>query len=119
MVTKDLIFAFRSLHKNKLIASINVLGLAIGISACLVIFLIVHYEFSFNQFISDRDRIYRVYSEFNGTYGGRNKGIPTAVAAIIKDSFTGIEAMSNFHTVRAKVDVPDEKGELKNFNEYS
>jgi putative ABC transport system permease protein len=118
MLTKDLIFAFRNLRKNKLIASINVLGLAIGISACLVIFLIVHHEFSFNQFISERDRIYRIYSEFTGTYGGHNRGVPTAVAVAIKDGFTGVEAASNFHTFKAKVNVPDEKGELKNF-EYS
>jgi hypothetical protein len=52
-----------------------VLGLAIGISASLVIYLLVNYHFSFDKFEKDADRIYRVVSNF--TFSGevyRNSG---------------------------------------------
>ena len=42
--------AFRNFQRNKIFSIINVFGLSIGISAALVIFLIVHYEFSFDKF---------------------------------------------------------------------
>jgi len=52
--------AFRSFGRNKSFTAINMLGLAVGISASLVIYLIVHYELSFDKFETDGDRIYRV-----------------------------------------------------------
>ena len=57
--------AVRTLLKNKVFTSINILGLAIGISASLVIYLLVNYHFTFDQFEKDRDRIYRVVSNFS------------------------------------------------------
>ena len=62
------ITAFRSFWRNKAFTAINVLGLSIGISAALVIFLIVYYEFSYDRFEKDGDRIYRVVldAKFNG-----------------------------------------------------
>ena len=49
--------AFRGFWRNKSFTAINMLGLAVGISASLVIYLMVHYEFSFDKFEKDGDRI--------------------------------------------------------------
>ncbi len=57
--------AFRSLRRNKGYAFINVAGLAVGIAACLLLFLVIQYENSFDNFHSDKDRIYRVSMHFN------------------------------------------------------
>jgi hypothetical protein len=57
--------AFRTLWKNKVFSVINILGLSIGISASLVIYLLADYHFSFDRFEKDRDRIYRVTSNFS------------------------------------------------------
>ena len=63
--------ALRNFWRNKTFSVINVLGLSIGISAALVIFLIVHYEYSYDRFEKDGDRIYRVVldAKFNGSEG--------------------------------------------------
>ncbi|MGN6530124.1 MAG: ABC transporter permease [Ginsengibacter sp.] len=55
--------AWRNLRSNKLYSAINIFGLAIGISSSLVIFLIVQYDFSFDKFEHDRNRIYRVVTQ--------------------------------------------------------
>lgn len=107
MLRKDLTFAFRNLRRNKLLAAINVLGLSIGISACLVIFLIVNYEMSFDRFQPDRNRIFRVYSSFSGLSAGDNSGVPTAFSVSMRE-FTGIEALTNFHTLGFDVEIPKE-----------
>ena len=49
MLKTYLTIAYRNFIRNKVFSLINVLGLSIGISASLVIFLIVHYDFSFDN----------------------------------------------------------------------
>ncbi|EMR02756.1 ABC transporter permease [Cesiribacter andamanensis] len=51
--------ALRYLLKHKGYTAINVLGLAVGIAACLLILLFVRSEWSFDQQHSKRDRLYR------------------------------------------------------------
>ena len=48
---------------KKVYTLINVLGLALGICACLLIYLVTSYELSFDRFHKDRDRIYRITGE--------------------------------------------------------
>ncbi len=50
--------AFRNLQRNKSYAAINMLGLAIGIAACLLIFLVVRFETSFDNFHLKKNSIY-------------------------------------------------------------
>jgi hypothetical protein len=50
----------RSLARHKGYTGINILGLTLGLCACLVIYNIVSYEFSFDRSHPDRDRIYRI-----------------------------------------------------------
>lgn len=48
------------MRRNKLFAVINILGFALGIACCITIMLWVRYQWSFNQFHSNIDRIHRV-----------------------------------------------------------
>lgn len=52
--------AFRSLWRNRIFSLINLSGLALGMSACLLIFLYVRFELSYDAFHSKGDRIYRL-----------------------------------------------------------
>ncbi|HYQ57278.1 MAG TPA: ABC transporter permease, partial [Draconibacterium sp.] len=52
--------AFRNLTKNKFYSSINIVGLAIGITSCILIMLYVQFELSYDKFHEKSDRIYRV-----------------------------------------------------------
>jgi putative ABC transport system permease protein len=54
--------AARNLAKNRPYVLINIGGLAIGIACCLLIFLIIRFETSFDNFHPDKDRIYRIVS---------------------------------------------------------
>jgi len=54
--------AWRMLIRNRIYTLINVLGLALGICACLVISAIIRYEFSFDRNHPDGQRIYRLNS---------------------------------------------------------
>lgn len=116
--------ALRTLWKNKLFTSINILGLAIGISASLVIYLLVNYHFTFDQFEKDGDRIYRVVSNFS--FSGevyRNSGVRSPLGAAMQKELTGLDAVVPFRTWDGdtKVTVPaaatKEPGVFKKQNE--
>jgi predicted permease len=56
--------AWRNINHNKAYALINITGLTIGVAACLLIFLVIQFETSFDNFHADRQRIYRIGSKF-------------------------------------------------------
>ena len=57
MIKNYLLITLRNFWRNKIFSLINIAGLAIGISASLVIYLIVHHEFSYEKFQRSGDRI--------------------------------------------------------------
>src|ERR1700690_247119 len=97
MLKTYLLVAYRNFIRNKIFSLINVLGLSIGISASLVIFLIVHYDFSFDKFEHDRDRIYRVVTDVQvpgNVY--HNPGVPTPMPDAVRKEVSGIEDVIGF-----------------------
>ena len=63
MIKSNIKIAIRSLLRHKAFSFINILGLAVGIAACFLIFLYVSFETSFDKFNSKADRIYRVVAD--------------------------------------------------------
>ena len=57
--------AFRSLIRNRNYTIINIAGLAVGIAVCLIIFIVIQFQTSFDNFHTKKDRIYRVLTEYN------------------------------------------------------
>src|ERR1700710_1047367 len=87
--------ALRSFWRHKLFTLINIIGLSIGISAALVIYLIVHYDFTFDKFHKDGDRIYRVVTNF--TFQGQlvhNSGVSGPMPGAVKNQMTGLEVVA-------------------------
>jgi len=52
----------RNMRRNYTYSGINITGLAIGITASVLIFMWVHHERNYNRFYPDADRIYRVFN---------------------------------------------------------
>ncbi len=69
MIRNFLVTTFRNIIKNPLYSSINVLSLAIGIASCIIIYLFVIDEASFDTFHSKKENIYRLdeVQTFTGT----------------------------------------------------
>src|SRR4249919_2695983 len=67
--------AWRNLWKNKAFSAINIIGLAIGMAACIVIMLFVSYEKSFDNFHSKN--IYRLneVQKFPGMVASQKVGL--------------------------------------------
>ncbi len=68
MIKNYLLLAIKNLKKQKLFSLINILGLTVGITCCLLIFLFILNEFSYDNFHKNGKYIYRIMrvSEMNG-----------------------------------------------------
>lgn len=60
MIINYLKTAIRNLLRNKVFSLINILGLSVGMAACLLIMLWIQNELNFDKFHENRDKIYRV-----------------------------------------------------------
>jgi len=76
--------AVRYLFKNKVYSLINVFGLAVGIGCCILIALYVHNEWSYDEFHSESDRIYRTWVRED--YGDGDVYFNTATPLILKST---------------------------------
>ncbi|MEO5890546.1 MAG: ABC transporter permease [Ferruginibacter sp.] len=82
--------AWRSLSKYKAYSIINILGLTLGIASCLVIFLVVRYELSYDQFNKKASRTYRV--TLNAI--DFNPSVSMAVVPALRNDFPELEQVS-------------------------
>jgi ABC-type antimicrobial peptide transport system permease subunit len=106
MIKNYLLIAIRNFWKHKVFSIINMAGLAIGISAALVIFLLVNYEFGFDKFHKDSERIYRVVSFLNfPDQVINNGGVSAPVGNAVKNEVSGLEASVAFHQYNNDVKV--------------
>jgi putative ABC transport system permease protein len=89
--------AFRNFGRHKLFTLINIVGLSIGISAALVIYVIVNFDFTFDKFHQDGDRIFRVVTEysFSGEVG-YNSGVTGPLPGAVKSEVTGVKDVVPF-----------------------
>lgn len=111
MLQNQFKIAWRNLWKHKATASINLLGLSLGISACLVLGVIIHFELSFDRFHPDQERIYRVVGQVK--FGQDPKFnpigfVPRAVPATLQEEVKNLETVASFHNLETQVIVPQQ-----------
>lgn len=73
MFKNYIIIAYRSLLKHRMFSFINIVGLAMGITCCLLLFLYVQDEFSYEKHFQDYTNIYRISSTFTREDGTEEK----------------------------------------------
>ncbi len=94
MLRSHFITATRNLTKHRFYSIINVLGLAIGMTCCLLIFLYVQHELSYDSFHAKADRIYRVVTDIKTPTETLNISSTSApMAAYLKTDFPEVADM--------------------------
>ncbi len=93
MIKNYLKIALRNIKKYKAYSFINILGLAIGISCCLLILLFVQDELSYDRYHDKADRIYRLVDSFDvDNPRGRHYALSSApFAPALKKEFPEVE----------------------------
>jgi predicted permease len=115
--------ALRSLWNKKSFSVLNIMGLAVGIAASILIFLIIRNELSYDKYQSKRDRIYRVVTTLvnksNGEISRRTPGVPPPLPAAMQKDFAQVEKTAAILAMGgAQFYIPEKNiGEEKRFKE--
>ena len=116
--------AFRSLKRNRNYAVINIAGLAVGIAVCIIIFIIIQFHTSFDNFHLKNDRVFRVLTEAHHADAGTvsyAKNVPFPMPAELKAAFPQLEQVAPIYASHNdELQVLDDNGTpIKNFKEQS
>ena len=90
--------AFRSLNKNRVYAVINILGLALGLTVTILVFLFVKDESSYDKHWEGSERIYRMGLKIN-MMGQIMDGpaSPSPMAEAYRTEFTDVETATRIN----------------------
>src|SRR5215469_297417 len=101
------LIAIRKLWKHKVHSAINVLGLTIGLTACLIIFLITHFELSYDRFHPNGERIFRIVEhQTRGSHQDDFAAIQGPVAPTLRSEVPGCQIVSPYLSFDWKVIIP-------------
>src|SRR5438045_8702493 len=106
--------ALRNLKRNKSYAVINVLGLAVGIAASLLIFLVIQFETSFDDFHKKKHSIYRLDTQFHTQDGvSYSDGIAFPVAPALRLDFPELKEVASIFRNGGQVTVENDSTKQK------
>jgi len=113
--------AFRHIFHNKVYATINIAGLAIGIGCGLVIYKIISYESGFDSYHKNYLNIYRLINEYNDPVLGLNydEAQVHPLGKALKNDFPGIDAVMCFYAAKGQITIENKDGTSDKFMENS
>jgi putative ABC transport system permease protein len=99
MFSSYLAAAWRSFLRDRLYALINIIGLAIGLSAALLSGLYIHNELSFERFLPGYEHIYRISAAFAapGSSPTAVDSSPTDVAPWLKGHMPALQSVARLN----------------------
>ena len=99
-------------------AALNIIGLSLGVACSILIFIIVSYHFSFENFNHNKDRIYRIVTEVHSDNTFYSRGTPSPLAKAIHNDYTFADKVARVAVFwKTPVIIPTSKGDYKKFNE--
>src|SRR5258708_5615733 len=108
MIKNYFITAWRNISRNKVYTATNVLGLSLGVSACLIIYLITSFELSYDTFHPGKERVYRIVTHLQDPEG-RNNDIAGTISVLpmqVRKELTGLENVTGFYNYFSKITIP-------------
>ncbi|MGF7078388.1 ABC transporter permease [Mucilaginibacter sp. UYCu711] len=99
--------AWRNIVRHKAYSTINIAGLAIGVAACLLIFVVIQFELSYEKFQPKYDKIYRVVLQQNlGDGISYSEGIPYPMPAALEVDFPDAKFATIQTSYGSQITVP-------------
>ena len=90
-----LFFVYRGLLRSKVYSIINILGLAFGLACCIIIYLYIQQEISFDAFHSKADRTYHFVEETQYPTGADYEGsAPYPLADALRMDYPDFEIIA-------------------------
>lgn len=99
--------AWRTIAKHKAYSAINVAGLSVGMAACLLIFVVIHYETNFDTFRPNFKNIYHIVSQQKHQDGfSYNPGVPVPATESLRLDFPEVKFAAVNTSYGSQIAVP-------------
>lgn len=109
---------WRNLVKHKAYAIINVVGLSLGVACSILLFMIVSYHLSFEDFNHNKNRIYRIVTDLVTENPFGSQGSPSPLAKAIRNDYIYAEKAVRVAVFRdMPVNIPSSGGDIKKIKE--
>lgn len=111
MIKNYIKIAWRNMLRHKAYSIINIAGLAIGVAACLLIFLVINFELSFDKFQPNYKKIYRIVNQqTRGDGVSYTDGVPVPMSPALKADFPEATFATLYTTYGSQITVPAVSG---------
>jgi putative ABC transport system permease protein len=108
---------WRNLLRHKSYAAINIAGLSLGIACAILIFTLIGYHLSFDDFHHNKDRIYRLTTEFHDDKVTHQAAVPQPLGRAFRTDLSFGEKTARVVSYRSTlISLPGEK-QVKKFIE--
>lgn len=104
--------AFRQLWKQKLFSALNIFGLAVAMSVCLLIIMILTDQYGYDTFHENGDRVYRVITAKERDFQPKTPNWATtsfAVADELQENYPFIESVVRLKQISREIQIEDKK----------
>jgi putative ABC transport system permease protein len=115
--------AFRNLWNDKVSSAINIIGLAIGMSCCMLILIYIKDELSYNEFNSNIENIYLI--KWNADANGQksvNATTPVTLAPVVAKDISQVSSVTRMYQRSGQMQVRDNQQKMlseKRFQEQN
>ncbi|MFI5452614.1 ABC transporter permease [Pedobacter sp. UC225_61] len=113
MFRLNLKIALRNLWKNKTSSFINLIGLAIGLAACLMLLVYVTYEWGFDKQAKNSENVYTVMTNIpddSGNIAKTFEGTTTALGPLLKERVPEIKNLARMNYIKRSLIANGENG---------
>ena len=101
MLRNYLTTAYRHLLRHRTTTLMNVISLSVGIACCLVVYVIVKHEYTYDNFQPQADRLYRVVTETQRSDDTEYRGaVSLPVAAALRDGLSAVASATQVYAHR-------------------
>lgn len=109
----------RRIFTNKTYTILNIVGLGVSIACVLVIYKIVSYETSFDNYHKNSANIYRLINEFNVPNEGivYEEGQVHPLGQAIRNDFPGVDAVMTYYASKGQITIHGNNGSSEKFQE--
>lgn len=105
--------AFRSLRNNKTNSLLNLLGLTIGLTATILIAVVITDELSYDRHWSHAENTYRLLTVMkeSGPYARKGGTVPSTLAPALKDAFPEVTEYSEIYPETSSIKINKASGD--------
>jgi putative ABC transport system permease protein len=109
--------AIRQLKRNKIYVTLNVMGLVLGVTSAIIIFALVNYHLSFDNFHQDKEQVYRIVTEKHRDVIAYDVGTPNPLGINFRKEYNYAEKVARICGLSNQVISVQNQSEIKKFME--